>query len=56
MRKLLNSSFDISSRISAVVMYDNEGAVFVEKSGAADRVKITEHTKKVVVFSIKDII
>lgn len=55
-RKLLNSSFDISSRKSAVVMYDNEGAVFVEKSGAADRVKITEHTKKVVVFSIKDII
>jgi hypothetical protein len=28
----------------------------VEKSGAADRGKITEHTKKVVVFSIKDII
>ena len=55
-RKLLNSSFDISTRSSAVVMYDDEGAVFVEKSGAADRVKITDNTKKVVVFSIKDII
>lgn len=55
-RKLLKNNFPLEKRSNAVVMYDNDGAVFVEGSGAAERVKITQSTKRLLTFSMNDII
>ena len=55
-RKLLKNNFSLDRRKSAVIMYDDIGAVFVEGSGACERVKISETTKNMLTFAIDDII
>ena len=55
-RKLLKNNFSLDKRKSAVIMYDDIGAVFVEGSGACERVKISETTKNMLTFAIDDII
>ena len=46
----------LDRRKSAVIMYDDIGAVFVEESGVCERVKISETTKNMLTFAIDDII
>ena len=55
-RKLLKNNFSLDRRKSAVIMYYDIGAVFVEGSGACERVKISETTKNMLTFAIDDII
>lgn len=55
-RKLLKNNFSLDKRKSAVIMYDDIGAVFVEGSGVCERVKISETTKNMLTFAIDDII
>ena len=55
-RKLVNKAFDLSHRDNAVIMYDDEGTVFVEGYGVDERVKITSDTKRILTFEITDII
>lgn len=52
-RKLVNKSFRLEDRSSAVILKDSEGVVFVEGSGAAERVKIDPETVKILAFTIK---
>ena len=46
-RKLVNKSFRLEDRSSAVILKDSQGVVFVEGSGAAERVKIDSETVKI---------
>ena len=55
-RKLLKNNLPLEKRAGAVVIYDDDGAVFVEGSGVCERVKITKDTKKVLTFAIDYII
>ena len=55
-RKLLKNNFPLEKRKSAVILYDEDGAVFVEGSGVSERVKITCDTKRILVFRIDDFI
>lgn len=55
-RKLVNKAFDLSHRDNVVIMYDDEGTVFVEGYGVDERVKITSDTKRILTFEITDII
>ena len=52
-RKLVNKSFRLEDRSSAVILKDSQGVVFVEGSGAAERVKIDSETVKILAFTIK---
>ena len=52
-RKLVNKSFRLEDRSSAVILKDSHGVVFVEGSGAAERVKIDSETVKILAFTIK---
>ncbi len=49
-RMLLKQAFKAHERSSAVILADSEGVVMVEGYGCAQRVKIDESTKKVLVF------
>lgn len=51
-RKLINKGFRLQDRNSAVLLRDEDGVVFVEGVGAADRVKITAQTHKLFTFEI----
>lgn len=51
-RKLINKAFPLEERRGAIILADSEGAVFVEKYGAADRVKIDSETKYILTFEI----
>ena len=53
MRKLINKAFLLEERYSVVILSDDEGPIFLEKYGAADRVKIDNSTKKILTFKIK---
>lgn len=53
LRKLINKAFRLEQRRSVIILRDNEGVVFVESYGAADRVKITPDTKHILSFEIK---
>lgn len=55
-RKLLKKNFPAYERNNAILMYDDEGAVFVQGSGVCDRVKITDNTKRLLTFKIDDFI
>lgn len=55
-RKLVNKAFKLEQRDNAVIIYDNEGVVFVEGYGADERVKITPDTRRILSFEIKNII
>ena len=55
-RKLMKNNMPLEKRAGAVVIYDDDGAVFVEGSGVSERVKITEMTNKLLTFTIDDII
>ena len=46
-KKLMNSRKDITDRDSVVFICDDNGPVFIEHFGIADRVKITNSTKKI---------
>ena len=52
-RKLVNKYFRLEDRSSAVILKDSQGVVFVEGSGAAERVKIDSETVKILAFTIK---
>ena len=52
MRKIINKAFPLEKRNGAVILGDDEGAVFVENYGVADRVKIDADTVKILVFEI----
>ncbi|WP_295130639.1 tRNA lysidine(34) synthetase TilS [Ruminococcus sp.] len=49
-RVLMKQAFPAHTRDSAVILADDEGVVLAEKSGAADRVRIDENTRRVLVF------
>ena len=49
-RVLMKQAFPVHKRSSAVLLADDEGVVLVEKYGAADRVRIDESTKRILVF------
>ena len=51
-RKLINSRFRTDERNGAVILADGEGVVFVEGFGAAERVKLDNSTKRILVFRI----
>ncbi|MBQ7070833.1 MAG: tRNA lysidine(34) synthetase TilS [Ruminococcus sp.] len=51
-RKLINSRFRTDERNGAVILADGEGVVFVESFGAAERVKLDNSTKRILVFRI----
>lgn len=55
-RKLINKAFLFSQRDNAIILYDDEGPVFVERFGASERVKITQNTKRLLTFKTDDII
>ncbi len=55
-RKLLKNAYPLKKRSSVIVMYDDEGAVFVEGYGVSERVKITEDTKRLLTLEIANII
>ena len=55
-RKLVNKAFKLEQRDNAVIIYDNEGVVFVEGYGADERVKITPDTRRILSFEIQNII
>ena len=55
-RKLLKNNFPLEKRRSAVLLYDDDGAVFAEKSGVSERVKVTCDTTRLLVFQINDLI
>jgi hypothetical protein len=52
----VNKAFKLEQRDNAVIIYDNEGVVFVEGYGADERVKITPDTRRILSFEIKNII
>lgn len=45
LKKLFNEKISQESRMSTIILSDDEGIVFVEGFGAADRVKIDKNTK-----------
>ena len=45
LKKLFNEKIPQESRMSTIILSDDEGIVFVEGFGAADRVKIDKNTK-----------
>lgn len=49
-RILMKKKFPSHIRDKAVILYDDEGAVLAEGFGAADRVRIDDSTKRVLVF------
>ncbi len=49
-KKLVKHAFDVIERNSAVLLCDSEGVIMLECSGAADRVKIDEFTRRALVF------
>lgn len=49
-RILMKQAFPAHKRDRAVILADSEGVVLVESCGAADRVRIDEDTKRVLVF------
>lgn len=49
-KKLLKQAFPIEKRKGAFLLADSDGIVFVEKFGAAERVKIDSSTRRVLVF------
>ncbi len=51
-KKLLNSRKDITDRDAVIFIADDDGPVFIEHIGIADRVKITKNTKKVLKINI----
>ncbi|MBR1739583.1 MAG: tRNA lysidine(34) synthetase TilS [Ruminococcus sp.] len=51
-RMLLKQAFRAEDRAGAVILADDEGIVLVEGFGAADRVKIDESTKRVLLVGI----
>ena len=53
LRKLINKEFSKEDRKDAVIIADDEGVIFVEKYGVADRVKIDENTRTILTFSIE---
>lgn len=53
-KKLFNQAFEREKRGSRVILEDDEGLIFVEKFGVADRVKADEKTEKMLVIDISD--
>ena len=52
-RKLVNKSFRLEDRSSAVILKDSHGVVFVEGSGAAERVKKGSEAERILAITIK---
>ena len=53
-KKLFNQAFEREKRGSRVILEDDEGLIFVEKFGVADRVRADEKTEKMLVVDISD--
>lgn len=49
-RVLMKQAFPVHKRESAVLLSDDEGIVLAERCGAADRVRIDDGTKRVLIF------
>lgn len=49
-RKLVNKAFTADKREDVILIADDEGVIFLEKYGAAQRVKISENTKNIIYF------
>ena len=46
-KKLFNKKFDVSERDNICIISDDEGPVFIEKTGISERVSVTESTNKI---------
>ncbi|MBQ5336384.1 MAG: tRNA lysidine(34) synthetase TilS [Oscillospiraceae bacterium] len=51
-KKLLNACTEASERDSLCIAADEAGIIFIEKAGTADRVKITNSTKKILLIRV----
>ncbi len=51
-KKLLNACTEASERDSLCIAADETGIIFIEKAGTADRVKITNSTKKILLIRV----
>ena len=52
LKKLFNTSVPIDLRDKTAVLCDDEGIIWVEGFGCADRVKIDSYTKKIMICII----
>lgn len=51
-RKIVNKNFKAEERDKIILLSDDDGVVFVEGAGAAERVKIDKNTKKILWFKV----